>query len=172
MFEIAEKYKNKIQIAFKPHPLLKSKLSKPEVWGKQITDDFYTKWNEMENGQLNEADYIDLFMTSDAMIHDSATFITEYLVTLKPVMYLIHDDDIINRFNEIGKIAFAKHYHGRNKEQIESFIFNVVLEGIDIMKEERAWFVNKYVKPPYGQTASINIFNYIKREIFEYNKER
>ena len=55
---IAEKYKDKIQIAFKPHPLLKVKLSKHKEWGQQRTEDYYKKWQNLENGQLEEDDYI------------------------------------------------------------------------------------------------------------------
>ena len=63
MIEIALLYKDKVQIAFKPHPLLKEKLIK--LWGAQATDDYYRKWDNLPNGQLETGDYVDLFKTSD-----------------------------------------------------------------------------------------------------------
>lgn len=52
MLDICEKYKNKIQIAFKPHPLLKVKLSRYEEWGQQRTEVYYQTWESLDNGQL------------------------------------------------------------------------------------------------------------------------
>jgi hypothetical protein len=41
MFELAKKYQEQIQIAFKPHPILRSKLSLDEVWGKEKTNEIF-----------------------------------------------------------------------------------------------------------------------------------
>lgn len=166
MPELAEKYKEHIQIAFKPHPILRQNLNNPEVWGRQKTDSYFKKWEDLENGQLNESDYLDLFITSDAMIHDCGSFTVEYLYTSKPVMFLIGDENITNRFNDVGKIAFNKLYHGREPQDIESFIVDVVLNNHDPKKEERIQFFNEVIKPPNNKTASENIFNIIKAEIF------
>ena len=90
MVGLAEKYKDEIQWAFKPHQLLKFKLV--ELWGEAKTNAYYNKWATMENTQLEESSYVDLFLTSDAMIHDSGSFTTEYLFVNKPVMYLTASD--------------------------------------------------------------------------------
>ena len=81
MLSFTEKYKDKIQIAFKPHPNLKT-VNKSSKSGKP-NDDYYDKWNSLDNGQLEEGDYFDLFLQSDAMIHDSVSFLSEYLYTMK-----------------------------------------------------------------------------------------
>ena len=78
-------------IAFKPHPILKPKLYKHALWGKERTDAYYHCWETMENTQLEMSDYIDLFMTSDAMIFDSVSFMTEYLYTKKPALFLCRE---------------------------------------------------------------------------------
>jgi len=166
MLELAEKYKDQLQFAFKPHPILRANLSNSSIWGKQRTDNYYKKWEELSNGQLNEFEYLDLFITSDAMIHDCGSFSVEYLYTLKPVMFLINDESITDRYNEVGKMAFSKLYHGRNKDEIESFIVNTVLMCNDYKSEERIKFFNEIIKPPNGITASENIFNFITAQIF------
>ncbi len=42
MLEMAQKYSDRIQIAFKPHPILRPELSLPEVW-KRKTDEYYRR---------------------------------------------------------------------------------------------------------------------------------
>jgi hypothetical protein len=166
MFELTQKYQGKIQIAFKPHPSLRSKLNKEEIWGKEKTDKYFNKWAEFPNGQLNEGEYINLFSTSDGMINDSSAFIVEYLYTNKPSIFLASDDFVSERFNEIGKIAISKLYIGKCKEDIEEFVKKVIIGGKDFMKNDRIVFYESVIKPPNNVTASENIFNYLKTEIF------
>lgn len=166
MFELAEKYSNQIQIAFKPHPILRSKLSLDEVWGKEKTDAYFQKWANIPNGQLNEGEYFDLFATSDGLINDSSAFVIEYLYTGKPMMFLKNDEAVEDRMNEIGQEAITKLYIGKSKNDIENFISGVVISGNDTMKNERNDFFNSVIKPPNNMLASENIYNTIKSEIF------
>ena len=166
MFEIAFKYQDQIQIAFKPHPSLRSKLSLEEVWGREKTNKYYNKWANLPNGQLNEGEYIDLFSTSDGMINDSSAFVIEYLYTNKPQLFLINDESVSDRFNEVGKTAMLKHYKGQCEMDIDNYLKNVILIGNDTMQNERIQFFNDVVKPPNDATASENIYNYLVSEIF------
>lgn len=166
MLDIATKYKDQIQIAFKPHPILRANLSLDEFWGKDKTDKYYQTWDQLPNGQLHEGEYIDLFLTSDGMIHDSSSFVIEYLYTNNPVMFLLSGDSILEKFNELGKMALANLYIGKNKEEIEVFVNDVILNGNDVRQKERIDFFNRVVKPPNNVTASENIYNYIVSEIF------
>lgn len=166
MLELANKYKNSIQIAFKPHPVLRGKLSKSEVWGVEKTNKYYETWKNLPNGGLHEGDYIDLFFTSDGMVHDSSSFVIEYFYTKKPVMFLINDDTISDRFNEVGKIALSRLYKGRNLLEIEQFILQVIINEKDTLKHDREDFFNSIVKPPNHRTASENIYEYLISEIF------
>lgn len=159
MFEIAEKYKDKIQISFKPHPLLITNLRKPEIWGLEKADMYYKRWEELENGQLNEGNYINLFLASDALIHDSGSFLVEYLYTNKPSMFLISDDNITDRFNEVGKLTFAHLYHGRCKDDVIDFVENVVVNDRDPKKKERIQYFDNVIKPPNNKLASENIID-------------
>lgn len=163
--ELARLNRNRLQIAFKPHPLLKAKLFKEAGWGEQKTNEYYKTWNELENGQLDEGDYIDLFLTSDAMIHDSASFMVEYLYTNKPVMFTMRDEDVADRFNEFGKEVFEFLYHGRNWEDILDFIEHKVFKKEDNMLELRQKFLKEVLLPPMGRTASENIYHYLVKEL-------
>jgi hypothetical protein len=167
MFELADKYSDQIQIAFKPHPILRSKLSLNEVWGKEKTDQYFQRWADLPNGQLNEGEYLDLFATSDGLINDSSAFVIEYLYTGKPMMFLKNDEAVENRMNDIGKEAITKLYIGRGKDDIEKFINDVILNDNDPMNNERNRFFNTVIKPPNNHFASENIYNFLKSEIFK-----
>src|SRR5690606_31813652 len=94
--ELSEKYKDEIVFVFKPHPVLLTKLYK--VWGEKRTNEYYSKWNSIENRLIVEGDYINLFHTSTALIHDSGSFVAEYLATKKPAMFLINDESVKEEF--------------------------------------------------------------------------
>jgi hypothetical protein len=166
MLDILKKYKDKIQVAFKPHPLLREKLLDHKDWGKKRTDDYYGKWASSENAQLETMDYVDLFNSSDALIFDSASFMVEYLCCGKPSLFTLSDSNVKDRFNEFGKMAFEQHYHAYNELDIYNFIENVVCENKDKMKKNRETFYARYLIPPNNKTASENIYNEVCKELF------
>jgi len=49
---LAEKYQDLIQIAFKPHPILKNNLYIHPHWGKEKTDAYYARWESIAGGHL------------------------------------------------------------------------------------------------------------------------
>ena len=161
MLDIADKFHDSIQIAFKPHPVLLTKLY--EIWGKEKTDSYYAKWKDGRNTQLELGEYVGLFMHSDAMIHDCGTFTVEYHYTHNPVLYVLNGTDHNKDLNEFGRMAFDLHYKGHCEEDIEAFINNVI-EGKDEMKEARERFYNDYLLPPNGNSASGNIIKAILGE--------
>lgn len=166
MKNLLAKYKGNLQIAFKPHPLLKNKLYDHKDWGKHKTDSYYNFWKTSENGQLNEGEYIDLFFTSDGMIHDSGSFLTEYLYLNKPVLHTNRDEKIKERMNLFGIESFNMHYHAKNQNDILIFVDNL-LKGVDEKKQERKFFLEEKLMPPKKLTASENIYNEIVNNIYQ-----
>lgn len=157
--------KDRIQIAFKPHPILKSKLYEHLDWGKDRTDKYYNIWNEIENGQLEEGEYIDLFKTSDAIIHDSGSFISEYLVLNKPSIFMVRNNNVLNSFNLYGSKALENYYLSYSHKDLISILEEVIFKGNDYLKENRTKFINKLLLPPNNSLASNNIFNLINSVI-------
>ena len=157
MIKLAQRYSDKIQFAFKPHPRLYTELCKHYDWGKEKTEAYYLQWESMENTQLESGEYVDLFMTSDAMIHDSGSFTVEYHYSKNPVMFITNNyEKHLEGKSDFGKLAMEQHYIGKNKEDIIHFIENVVLEGNDPMQLNREDFFNKYLLPPNGKTVAQN----------------
>jgi CDP-glycerol glycerophosphotransferase (TagB/SpsB family) len=152
-------------MAFKPHPMLKNNLYNHPDWGISLTEEYYRKWENLSNGQLEEGEYIDLFLNSDAIILDSISFMTEYIVTQKPTLFTIRDRSIYSKFNEFGILNFNLLYKTNQLEvDIINYIENIINET-DTMKNDRIDFINKYLTPPNNRTASENIYGEVEKII-------
>ena len=166
MLEIAQKYQDRLQIAFKPHPWLKSKLYNHPDWGQERTDLYYNQWSNMDNTMLETAGFIDLFKTSDALLNDSDSFVTEYMYVNKPVAFVAKNKDAMSSdFSTFGLDILKHQYVLHDKEGILSFIEDVVLAGNDTMKSSRTLFVNGRLKLDSKLTSSQIIVNDIKRSL-------
>lgn len=168
MMKLAEEYQETVQFVFKPHPLLKPALYDHPDWGKQRTDAYFDQWANGNNTAFVNGDYIDLFKSSDAMIHDCGSFIIEYLYAQKPVM-ILGNFDRISQSNEVGKKAYACHYEGKSEADIRAFLDNVVINGKDPLNEKRSRFYKDNLLPPNGIAAAENIILDLKKEL---NREK
>lgn len=157
MLDLLETYKGRIQICFKPHPILRSKLER--VWEKAAVDEYYQSWETAQNGQLQESAYLDLFLTSDALIHDSGSFAAEYLCVDKPALFTVKNKAYRDTFNRFGKMALDHHYIANNEADVVSFVDNLVSESADSKSAQRKLFIQDYLIPISGVRASETIFN-------------
>lgn len=163
MPKLAAEFADKIQFVFKPHQLLKFKLQ--NLWGAEKTNNYYRQWDLMDNTQLEESSYVDLFLTSDAMIHDCGSFTTEYLFTRKPVMYIVGDDSFVDKFSVFGLKSFQMHYHGKTVDDIRRFLSDVVVGGNDPMRKQRETFFSAYLSPRSEKMPSECIIDEIEKVI-------
>lgn len=168
MIELAKKYSKDVFFVFKPHPLLKNRLY--EKWGPEKTDAYYRQWCQMDNTALYEGYYVDLFLESDAMIHDSASFIVEYLYLNKPVLRTLNGEDIYSMYNSFGIRCIEQHYLSKNINEIELFIQNVI-DGVDPLKEQRTKFINEVLMPKGSPSQNIvdDILDSIDNQILYRN---
>lgn len=159
MIELTRKYNGKAQFAFKPHPLLYAALCKHPKWGRNKANQYYQMWDEMPNTQLETGVYENLFLQSDAMIHDCGSFIFEYLFVNKPCMYLRREDSPV-KFNKLTLEAFNCYEIGHNLKDVDSFI-QTVLDGKDNRAGSRIYFRDKYLLPPNNKSTAENIVDSI-----------
>jgi len=166
MLALADKYKDQVQFVFKPHPILRDNLD--NIWGKEKTDAYYKKWLSKQNCSLNDGDYIDLFYTSDAMIHDCGSFIIEYLFMNKPVIRTLNNNSIDSMFNPFALNCL--YYFAYNEQDIELFVNNVI-NGVDPLKEQRTKFVNNVLMPKGSPSQNIidDILDSIDNQILYRN---
>ncbi|BBP43107.1 hypothetical protein THMIRHAT_08530 [Thiosulfativibrio zosterae] len=125
---LAMQFSDQIQWSFKPHPILKAKLIKHPEWGKEKTEAYYQFWLTNTFTQLDEGEYIDLFKESDAIIHDSSSFIAEYAFLEKPALFLMDEEKANYIVNSFGKMFLQQYLVTDNKEEIVEFI-KEVLQG-------------------------------------------
>lgn len=157
MLNLCHEYIGKVQFVFKPHPVLKSKLYSIKEWGEERTEKYYKEWSNGLNTFVQEGEYVDLFLTSDAMVHDSASFTEEYLFTKKPVLYVAkegHEEFL----TEYGKLCYHQHYIGHTIEDIRRFIDEIVIGGKDPKRTSREEFFNQYLLPPNGKSTAVNMY--------------
>lgn len=145
MLNIVKSYKEQVSFIFKPHPRLKRELYTTPDWGKERTDAYYRTWQEGENTRMEDGDYTELFALSDAMIHDSGSFIQEYLLMDKPCMYMMRPN-ANTPFNQSTQQALECYQKGSTAEDIEHFVHDV-LEGKDPLSETRHKFIHSYLLP-------------------------
>ena len=166
MLDVVKKYSDEIQFVFKPHPRLYTELCKHPDWGEAKTKEYYKLWETMDNTQIETGEFVDLFMTSDAMIHDCGSFSVEYHYSENPVMYIAQNfEEQVEDKNDFGKLAMNLHYVGKEKQDIIDFIDNVVLKGDDPLKLKRQRFKQDYLLPPNGKTVAENTMDVLIREL-------
>lgn len=159
MLHIADRYNGRLQVAFKPHPKLKTLMYEHPDWGKVKTDAYYQAWADGENTLLEEGNYVPLFAGSDAMIHDSCAFIGEYLYTEKPVLFSSRQPkEIRKECNSFGKSCLDLHYHADNEFDITRFIDEVVFGNQDILSERRHKFNSEVLSINDGHSTGKRIY--------------
>lgn len=172
MVEIAREYQDEAQFVFKPHPWLLSELYKRPEWGVEKSNAYYDFWRNGENTQLETGPFIDLFNTSDAMIHDCGSFTAEYLYTGKPVMFASKDFPAVYQgLDAFGARCMDIHYHAQNEQDIRTFIQDIVLRGDDPKKAERDDFRNRYLIPPEGFSFENNVYRSLTDSLFDSSRK-
>lgn len=171
MLDFARKNADRIQIAFKPHENLKIALAAFDEWGPEKTEAYYAEWDKLANGQYVEGgEYEDLFLTSDAMILDSISFICEYAFTGKPALFIISDSSVPKKLNEFGRMAFEALTYKASAEtcmkeggEIDRFLADQVFNGHDPAAPQRKNFIEAYMLHKSGKTPSENIYDFMCR---------
>ena len=162
---IASLFSNVLRFTLKPHPSLFYRMSNSDKYGQQFTENFKKKWQVLDNCTIHEGNYEDLFLDSDALIHDSGSFSVEYLQLDKPVAYLYNPEcgeKIVDRFNPYGEKAIEAHSLISSEEELLEFIHSIIA-GIDKRKKDRKKFIRKYLDS--NKLASKNIADYIENQL-------
>lgn len=165
MKELVVKYRDQVVWCFKPHPALKEKLGQHPLWGKEEADNYYKFWEEQENTQYLDGDYVDLFKNSDAMIHDSGSFLVEYLTQKKPVLYLV-SENIEQTMSDLAKRALKSCQQAGDELAIEEFILKLLQNENGITKEHERFYEEEFVALYSTDQPSDRIIRDLKSQIF------
>lgn len=164
--KISSELQDTTQWCFKPHPILKEKLYLHHDWGTNRTNEYYEYWQNGSNTQLEDGEYIDLFKQSNCMIHDSGSFLVEYLFTSNPVLYLMTDKTKAN-LNKFGLKALDSCAQAYSENDIINFI-NQLFEFPCINKNQKNKFIKKHINDFFDEEMpSEKIISFIKQSIKE-----
>ena len=107
-----------------------------------------------QNGMIYSVggDYFDIFVNSDAMIHDCSSFVVEYLYTGKPCCFMAKKN-YKKIFSVLGKSCLENYYLAFDKEQITDFIENVVINGNDKLKKKREIYAKENLALNYPNVS-------------------
>jgi len=136
--EILQLAKNNLHTEwiFKPHPSFKERVVKFGVFTEKELDEYLQEWEKI--GQIYEkGDYFDIFRTSDLMITDCNSFLTEYLPTGNPVIYPVSSGETIDERPTVIKRHSQHYYKVYNVEELESAFDMLVNRKEDPLKAER-----------------------------------
>lgn len=162
LLDLARSNTNHIEFIIKPHPALKSQCAKLGL-PTQIFDDYINTWDSLPNTSVvTDGDYLDLFKTSDAIILDSLSFISEYMITGKPMCFLSKYptfEMLATHFNEYGIRALSLIDIAYNQDDLIRFIQKVCLERIP-PNTARDSFVDAMLKINFGHVGEF-IVEYI-----------
>lgn len=165
MKDLALRYKESIRWVFKPHPILRQKLYNHPSWGVDKTDKYFEFWKKNNVSQLCEGEYEELFLKSDAMIHDCSSFLVEYLFVDKPCLYLIKNtESFTNNTNEFGQEMSISYEFADTKDKITYFVESIIKNPDMTIKENKNF--EKYVEKYYReQMPSDRILSELKQSI-------
>ena len=159
-----------VDFDFRPHPLLKGKLESDDIWGKDLTSLYFERITSLPNVKLSEeSDYMELFAKSDALIHNSGSFLAEYFYTMMPVAYFISNKRLLNKsLHKFGRMCLRRHYFLYNLENVIQFITEVVLSEHDSKKSKRLRFLKRKLQKK-SISSSQRIINELDKVLFVYD---
>ena len=128
----------------KPHPNLCFSAVEAGIFpSEEAFEDYLDAWDDLPNARVaREPYYQEIFETSDGMILDSASFVTEYQYTHKPLLFLERDSQ---GFSKMGQ-ELMKHLYrvdGRDLYGIARFISRVLIQGKDDARMGRMAFFDQ-----------------------------
>ncbi len=151
ILELPQKYPD-IEFIFRPHPLLFINMVNEGFWQKEQVEEYIE--NVKKNGMIYSVggDYFDVFVNSDAMIHDCSSFVVEYLYTGNPCCF-VAKADYKKVFSTLGKSCLQNYYLAFDKQQVIRFIEEVIEKGGDSLKEKRAVYAKEHLAINYPNAS-------------------
>ena len=165
ILELAKKYPETTWI-FKPHPQFKYSVLNNNIMTQEEIDKYYQEWKNI--GKIYEqGDYFDIFITSNLMITDCASFLGEYMPTLNPIIRIVNSKAL--EMNSLGRFISQSCYEIENVRDLEK-IFKYLLNN----KNDKKYYVRKKIQEilfNFEEKSSQRILKYIKQVVNNNKKE-
>lgn len=165
ILELPKKYPD-VDFVFRPHPMLFDNLRRYNIWTEGQIQDYLDQLEAIPNIVYStEGDYMELFVNSDAMIHDCSSFIGEYLFTEHPCCYMYKPETKMEDvYTPLGLRCLEQYYPAHTWDDVIEFIDKVVIAENDPMAGQRHQFTMEVLKFAYPNSAQ-NVVNMIREAI-------
>lgn len=157
---------SRIEIVLRPHPILFTAIEKSGLMTKEELEAFKNSLNSLPNASINESfndSYMDLFVSSDAMIGDGVSLLPEYAVTGKPILHTMHTEKNRASFNEYGELLVKDFYKAYSENDIENFVYNILGKNNDYMRDQRMESLRSALYEPVDGCGHFIINNLMKK---------
>ena len=154
------KENNDIFLLYRPHPLLKKVLE------KELNSNFFKEYNELLKSENifydDSSDYLISMHISDYLISDCGSFIPEFTMYNKPVIYLIYNDNNLIVDKDLNSMIYSAN---TMKKIID--IINKLKINEDELKEIRTNLRKKYFWYDENKTVAQKLIDIIKKEFID-----
>jgi hypothetical protein len=135
--QFADKNPDNISIFFRPHPLLRQNVI--ARYGSAFASRVWSYFEESAKHRVSSGPgYAKLFRDSDVMIHNSGSFMAEYVLTGKPtVMWMNNGITASYTLNEFGKTLLDCHYQVGTCEELVAVLSEILFANNDTLKYKR-----------------------------------
>lgn len=128
-------------IRLRPHPRLIEKILNPQTQtGKELIKSL--SYEEIHLSSEDSSIYED-FNWSSLIIHNSASFIAEYSLSLKPALFIGSESEVLRNLNDFGLFLLSGHYLLDEPREAQALIELMLFEGFDLKREKRRAIANQ-----------------------------
>ncbi|WFS02718.1 CDP-glycerol glycerophosphotransferase family protein [Rhizobium tumorigenes] len=125
-----------IEFVLKPHPALYSVAVNEGLVPADKIERFAAMWGSLPNCAVCEGKYAELFASSDLLITDGISFLTEYQLFDKPLIF--YDSLRHVPFNELGELAKSAAHVVTEFSEMQAAVIRYMEGGPWLRQEERS----------------------------------
>lgn len=149
-----------VSLLFRPHPQAFDNWKRTGEFKEKEANRYKLIYEKSENMKIDcNKTYFDTIFDSDCLISDTSSFIADYFMTGKPIIYC-HK---IDTFNDLSRKMSEGFYWVRNWGELES-ILNDLKSGKDDLKEKRLELISALTEK--GQNAGLMIKETLKDDFY------
>lgn len=127
--------RNDIDFVLKPHPALFTFAVNGGAMDREVLDTFLESWKALENCSIELGTYAHLFAASDMMVTDGLSFLTEYPIFEKPLVFIDSGKHV--SMNALGEASLAAAHHVQDFSGIRHAIEYYATGGTWLLESER-----------------------------------
>ena len=151
------------EFVMKPHPALFDRLKDANLIDEAAVAAFMQAWAELPNtATIQESGYAELFAASDCLITDGISFIAEYQLFEKPLIFI--DSGRHAAFNEIGAAALEGAHVVTRIDDARVAVDALRRGDLPAKSAQQRAFVARHLNANRGTSAQF-IVEYLAREM-------